>query len=289
VETLFQRKIDKKITVAVLIMQRLAQNDPSGYLLEEQAGRWRHVCLPGDIHDVKNRKRVRPAHLVRYYRGGLLDPVRLDDEVLAEKRDELKDYGFACQFDQYPIPRGGGMFQVEKIAIETPPPMGRGMVRTVRYWDKAATPGDGTYTVGFKMGLDNHGYIWMLDIVRGKWDTGTREMVILQTAAADGQSVEIGLEQEPGSGGKESAEETVKRLRGYRTTVYRPHGNKTIRADPWSSQVNYGLCKMAPGPWNRALLAEMQFFPYSKYKDQVDGGSGAFTMLANAPIVVGAL
>jgi phage terminase large subunit-like protein len=46
---------------------------------------------------------------------------------------------------------------------------------------------------------------------------------------------------------------------------------------------------MVVGEWNRAYLNELQFFPYSTYKDQVDASSGAFLIVARARTFVGAL
>ena len=129
----------------------------------------------------------------------------------------------------------------------------------------------------------------MLDVVRGQWDSNERERVIEQTAQLDGPKVIIGLEQEPGSGGKESAESTLRRLAGYRVRVDRPTGAKEWRADPFSSQVNGNNVSMKRGDWNAAFLEELRFFPSSTYKDQVDASSGAFNMLANVKKKVGAL
>ena len=85
--------------------------------------------------------------------------------------------------------------------------------------------------------------------------------------------------KEPGSGGKESAQNTVKNLAGYDVEVVRPSGDKAIRAMPFSSQVNMDNVYMAPGEWNKEYLNELTLFPNSKYKDQVDASSGAFTLL----------
>jgi len=105
----------------------------------------------------------------------------------------------------------------------------------------------------------------------------------------DGKTVEIGLEQEPGSGGKESAESTVRNLRGWRVRVDRPTGDKSLRADPFSVQVNNGNVSMVRGDWNEDYIEELRYFPFSKYKDQVDASSGAFNILAGRNIRAGAL
>ena len=97
-------------------------------------------------------------------------------------------------------------------------------------------------------------------------------------AILDGRKILVGIEQEPGSWGKESAESTVRRLAGWRMRVDRPTGDKAQRADPFSSQVNSGNVYLVKAHWNKDYIGELRFFSLesSKYKDQVDASSGAF-------------
>ena len=127
----------------------------------------------------------------------------------------------------------------------------------------------------------------VIDVRRGRWSSEERERIIYQTATMDGREVEVGIEQEPGSGGKESAEATVKRLAGWRVKVDKPTGNKEFRADPFSVQVNVGNVKIVRGEWNIPFLSEMEYFPRSQYKDQIDAASGAFNILSIRKKVVG--
>jgi predicted phage terminase large subunit-like protein len=286
-ETIPSRKIDKSVTPIILTQQRLHQDDSTGHRLSKtSAGPVRHICLPAELGD-----NVQPAYLRKRYIDGLLDPVRLPRHVLEAALAELGEYGFASQFDQSPIPRGGAMFKTERIDIDTPP-VERLLSQTVRYWDKAGTPKGGAYTVGLKMAVQIVGslpHYWILDVVRGQWDSSVREEVILQTAEMDGRSVIVGVEQEPGSGGKESAEGTARRLSGFTVRIDRPTGDKITRADPASTQVNAGAVSLAMGDWNKSFIDELRWFPHGKYKDQVDAFSGAFAMLARPRIRVGAL
>ena len=48
-----------------------------------------------------------------------------------------------------------------------------------------------------------------------------------------------------------------------------------------------GNVSMKRGEWNRDYLAELEFFPKSQYKDQVDASSGAFNYLVKGPTRVG--
>lgn len=281
-ETLPSRKVDKAVTPTILIMQRLHQDDPTGHLLAKAKDNVKHICLPAEKSDL-----VRPARLKLKYVNGLLDPVRLSPEVLKEARDDLLEYGYAGQFMQSPVPLGGGSFKVERLSFDTPPIAWR---RKVRYWDKAGTSGGGAFTAGVLMGEDMKGRFWVLDVIRGQWDSGRREDTIKATAMLDKKNVYVGVEQEPGSGGKESAEATVRRLAGYRVKIDRVTGSKELRADPFSSQVNSGNVSIKKdAPWVPAFLDEMRFFPYSRYKDQIDAASGAFARLIQLRRIVGAV
>lgn len=292
-EVLPTRKVNKAVTVTWLIMQRLHQNDPTGYLLSKGKTNIRHICLPA----TKSPK-VKPINLRRKYVDGLMDPVRLNRDILDEAEKDLGTYGYAGQFDQNPVPRGGGMFKVALIEIATPPRLTSPQwVGLVRFWDKAGTSGGGAYTAGVLMGRwrpagaprdGAEDVWWILNVVRGQWDSAEREATIKQTAIIDTKRVRIGIEQEPGSGGLESAQLTIKRLVGFKARAIPAVGDKIDRADAWSTLVNARAFKMAPGPWNEDFIDELRYFPYSTYKDQADAGSGAHAMLAEPVPTIGA-
>ena len=280
--TLMTRKIDRAVTPTILIMQRLHQSDPSGHMLEKAKGKGiRHICLPAVVS-----KKVHPEALKEQYLGGLFDPERLSAKILVEAERELGQYAFAGQFMQDPIPEGGGMFRVDMLRIEGS--VSR-LTNVVRYWDKAGTHGGGAYTVGVKMGVDIDKRFVVMDVTRGQWEAAARERIILQTAVMDGKGVLVFVEQEPGSGGKESAQATVKNLAGFRVRMDRPTGDKETRADPFAVQVNGGNVTVLNRPWLKDYLEELRFFPLGTHKDQVDASSGAFAMLTRRVLVLGAL
>lgn len=280
-ETLPTRKVNKEVVPTVLIMQRLHQDDPTAAMLERKASRIRHICLPAE-----SGENVSPPELEEFYVDGLMDPVRLSREVLESFEAILGDDKYAGQFGQKPVPEGGAMFKVGLITVE---PVAPKLVKEVRYWDKAGSKGRGCFTVGVRMGRSVDGKYVVTDVVRGQWDAFQREKIIVETAQKDGIGVIQAVEQEPGSGGKESAEATVRNLAGFRVQVDRPTGSKDERADPYAVQVNGGNVVLVAAPWNRAYVEELRYFPYSKYKDQVDGSSGAFAMVAKARKKLGAL
>lgn len=286
--TLSTRKIDKAVTVTIVVMQRLSENDPSGKLLEQmKAGKKkvRHICLPGEIFTEKSKQAVRPPCLQLYYTNDMLDTRRMTQAVLDEMMTDLGQYGYAGQVLQTPTPPGGGMFKTEKLEIISAIPACN-IIEVVRYWDKAGTdkktnPGS-AFTAGVKIARlkDSKWQFAILDVKRGQWEAYEREEHMKQTAQLDGHKVKIWTEQEPGSGGKESAQATVRNLAGFSINAECPTGDKVTRADPFSVQVNWGHVVMIAGDWNVDYLAEMAAYPFGKRLDQVDASAGAFNKLA---------
>jgi predicted phage terminase large subunit-like protein len=157
----------------------------------------------------------------------------------------------------------------------------------VRYWDKAGTQDGGKYTAGVLMGRRPGGRWLIADVVRGQWSSLNRETTIQQVAVADraaSRTVEIWVEQEPGSGGKESAEATVRNLAGFTIRSERVTGDKLTRASPLSAQAEAGNVELLQAPWTEAFLSEAQNFTgVSGVMDQIDAASGAFNKLTGGP------
>lgn len=274
-DTVSNRKVDKRVTLTILVMQRLHEDDPTAQFLKRK--NVRHIKLPAEVEDGPI-----PFELSEKYIDGLLDFVRMGRKALAEEKAK-GEYYYSSQFRQSPSPPSGNMFKVTRIKEGEPPTQFSLMVR---FWDKAGTKNGGAYTVGTLIAIDKENRFWVLDVIRVQLDSYEREKLIEKTAKEDGAHVLVGLEQEPGSGGKESVENTVKRLRGYKVKwikVDASTGGKVERADPFSTQVNAGNVYVPYNQdWVEIWKEELKMFPNSKYKDQVDSVSGGF-MFLNKP------
>lgn len=106
--TLSMRKVDKKITLTIMVMQRLHEKDPSGSWINMEGNKIKHICLPARLDEDGD---VLPKQLEQYYIDGYLDPVRLDFDALQEALMKLGTYGYAGQMGQNPTPKGGGVWQ----------------------------------------------------------------------------------------------------------------------------------------------------------------------------------
>lgn len=108
-ETLSRRKVDSKVTLTALIMQRLNELDPAGIWLKKrdnEGKELKHICLPAELS-----RDVFPISLRDKYVEGLFDPVRMDKEALRDAKIDLGSYGYAGQMLQNPAPEGGGIWQ----------------------------------------------------------------------------------------------------------------------------------------------------------------------------------
>lgn len=280
-------------TKRILIMQRLHSLDCSGVALEK--GGWEHLCLPMRFepdHPTATLKE-RPTKL------GFYDPRTVDGELLwpalypQTKVDNMAVnmgiYGEAGQLQQRPAPRGGGMFKREWFHILPVAPSCR---RIVAYIDKAGTEGGtGAETAIVLMGeyVDENmlleamriKYV-VLELIRGRWEAPEREAITKQTAQAWQAKygfVHWWVEEEPGSGGKESAQATVANLVGFSCKAEKVTGDKATRAEPLATQASVKKISLRAAAWNSYALDELETFPMGKLRDIVDAMGGAFNKL----------
>jgi len=288
--TLPTRVVDPAKSSTVICMQRLHEDDLTGHALSGGTN-YDLLCLPMEYESqAGNQCRTKLGFVdPRTKDGELLHSERWSREsvesIKSELRLELGDYGINSQLQQRPTPIGGGMFKPENLIEVGIWPPSEDLLKVVRYWDKAATPGGGAFTAGALMALRKSTQrTIILDVVRGQWGTDKREQIIRDTAYADLRRLQISMgkltvkvEQEPGSGGKDSALFTcTKTLAGFNAHRVPKTSDKITEWNPFSAQVNLGAVEIFTAPWNAALKAEMRGAPFGKYKDQLDACAGGF-------------
>ncbi|MFN3652344.1 MAG: phage terminase large subunit [Armatimonadota bacterium] len=271
----------------VVVQTRWHPDDLSGRLLardrdEEEPERWHVVSLEALKEETPPEV---PPHctLEPDWRapGEALCPERRPREKLERVRRALGSYAWNALYQQRPRPRSGGFFKVDRLQVVAAAPA---EAERVRYWDKASTEGDGDYTAGVLLAKDGDGLYYVEDVVRGRWGPAERDRRMRQAAERDaaraGSRVRIWVEQEPGSGGKESAQASVRLLEGFPCRTERATGDKQSRADPFAAQVEAGRVRLVEGAWNSPYREELAAFPLGEHDDQVDASSGAFNRLA---------
>ena len=273
------RGVDPETFAQVLIMQRVHEDDPAGWAIEQ--GGWEKLILPAEYEPERRcvtsigfqDPRTEPGELLW---AQMFGPAEIDAIKTA-----LGSYDAAAQLQQRPAPPGGGLFKLEKLSTVDALPTG---MRWVRAWDFAATvPAPGKkpdWTVGLKIGQAPDGRFIIADVVRFQGSPLTVEQAITATAEGDSKSVPISAPQDPGQAGKAQALRLVQLLAGWDIECTPESGSKTVRAKALAAQVEAGNVAMLRGPWNKALKDEFSMFPNGSNDDQVDAASRGFNKLA---------
>ena len=171
--------------------------------------------------------------------------------------------------------------------------------RFVRYWDLAATeaaPGkDPSWTVGALM-AEHGGRYFICDVRRDRLTPHGVEDLIKQTAEIDGVSVDIWMEQEPGSAGVGVISHYTELLNRYGFHGDKVTGPKEIRANAFASQAEAGNVYLLRAPWIQTtfpeapsvglleiMLSELTLFPGGGHDDIVVALVGAYNALVGGP------
>lgn len=276
----FYTRAEKDAAILVTCT-RWHQDDLAGRLLEyaqaEDGDKWTVIDFPAIKEDDHNPLDTREV-------GEALWPDKYNADRLAKIKTVLGAYQWAALYQQRPAPAEGAMFKRAAVEIVDALPAGGG--QWVRWWDRAASSKTGDYSAGVLM-LAAGDVFYVADVQRGQWASEERDAIMKQTAALDAQRTNgacmIWTEQEPGSSGLDVARAMTKLLAGYPINSEPSTGSKEVRAMPFAAQWNAGNVKLLRGAWNAAYLDELTSFPFGTNDDQVDGSSGAFGKLANAP------
>lgn len=280
----------------IIIMTRWHEDDLAGKLLKSEHDQWEVVRLPAVAESYEVR--TKNNKLLKIKNAPLKDPLgRKEGEALCPIRyslkelDQLKiDVGTAAWYAEYQgtprAPEGNWLKRVWfTITYDIPHPND---AIFVRYWDKAGTENTGMYSTGVLMSYEKRfKRFTVLDVVRGRWSARRREEIIYETAVNDkkewGYRVQIWVEQEPASGGKDQALTTIANLKGFDVHADPTRRSKEVRLNPgaygFQAQAEAGFVYILNAPWNDPFLEEITTIPNTTYWDQTDATVGAFDKL----------
>lgn len=270
VKTLSSRKVDKAVTPMITIMQRLHQDDVTGYLLSKKQDKIKHINLPAeDCEDVE------PKELREKYVDGLLDPVRLNREVLQEALTDLGSRGYAGQFMQKPSAEGGNIvkeswFRKISLADFTALRYNETMhffVDTAYDEKKKKTDNDPTgilaaCMIGANIYIYNAMQIWKTfpDLIR----------FLPEYMSANLASAHSSLRIEPKANGISVVQtlEAISSLNVTRTPS--PTDSKAERLHAVSPTIECGRVWIVEGDWNDEFVSQVSGFPQMTHDEFVD-------------------
>jgi predicted phage terminase large subunit-like protein len=254
----------------MLIQTRWHHDDLAGRLLQKSedgsGDEFKVLDFPAvATHDEEYRRSGDPLHAERYS-GVALEMIERAVgprtwSALYQQRPS-QDIGSYFKTDWFRYYEAGGSPPLEQMVIYSA-------------WDLAiGTKEHNDYTVGIVIGLDRNEDIWVLDLIRGKWNA----MEIVQ------QIIDVYLRHRPAvnliekshvemSIGPylEKAKQEYRVPEAYFQSLPTGRRDKMARARGIQGRLQEGRVYFPKDqPWVNALHAEMLTFPYGKHDDQVD-------------------
>ncbi len=166
-ETIPTRLNDPAKSAIVIVMQRLHERDPSGYVLSEGLG-YEHLLIPMEFEPSRRVHTCIGWTDPRTQDGELMFPDRFPQDVIDRDKKALGVYGWAGQMQQRPNPAGGGIFKSDWWQyLDVAPQIDW---RTIYVDTAQKTKEQNDYSVFQCWGKSRNGQAVLLDMVRGKYE-----------------------------------------------------------------------------------------------------------------------
>ncbi len=157
-------RVNNDDSAVVIIMQRLAVGDVSDVAIELG---YEHVCFPMRYEPGSSRHVVGPGD-PRTQDGELLFPERFNENAVKALETALGSVATAGQLQQRPIVRGGNIIKGSWFKLYKVLPQ---IKYRIVYGDTAQkTKEANDYSVFEEWGRGIDGKIYLLDMIRGKWE-----------------------------------------------------------------------------------------------------------------------
>ncbi len=257
----------------IVVMQRLHQDDLSGFLLKGGSGDyWHHLNLPVMIDNAA-------AYPAEYTHGIPIDHGLPDGPLWDVKHDRRQieilkadEFVFAAQYMQNPMALGGAIFRREHLQFHTSTP--NLLYRTI-YADTAQKDDEQhDYSVFQCWGFGADRKAYLLDQMRGKWKApelkANAEAFWAKHLAdkANGRGTLRAMKIED----KVSGTYLLQSLKGIPVIgIERDTRDKVMRAMDVAPSFAAGLVSVPKdAPWLPDYISELLSFPGGDHDDQVD-------------------
>ena len=281
--TLQTRLNDPKKGAIIIIMQRLHENDLTGYVLEESLG-YHHLCLPAEapkrtiVHfPISGREIIREE-------GDLLNPSRFDKDALEGLKKSMGSAQYAGQFQQTPAPAEGIIFKREWLGNFFKNAPHQNML--IQTWDMPFTKSEGSAKcAGLIMGRSGSN-IYIHDLVNDKM-TFTESAAAVRTLTGKWPKARAKVIENKANG-PAIVDYLKKEIPGM--VEFNPKGSKEERAisvTPYFEAGNIWFPDPATHPWVHDLINDLLIFPKGTYKDTVDAMVQGILYLMDKPSMTG--
>lgn len=253
--TTIKSRRNSRNTPIVIIMQRLHEEDMSGFVLRGGMGEpFKHVNLKALQDD-----------------GTALWPLKHTVEELHRMRENDRwPYVFSTQYQQEPAPTDGDVYKRDWFVRYTslPQPPTRTMI--VHSWDTAYKKGTHNDPSVCTIWHVTPSLYYLAEVVTGRWDYPELRAKALELIKRD--SPDAILVEDKASG--QSLIQEIQSNTSLPAIAIQPEADKETRARTTAAAVEAQRVALPnDAPWLSAYEREMLLFPNGKHDDQVDSTS----------------
>jgi predicted phage terminase large subunit-like protein len=279
--TLYSRLNDKEKGVIILVMHRLHEEDLVGHVLAQEP--WEVVSFPAIPEQDTEYEYETPYGTARHRRrrGDVLHPERESRETLERLRQTMGGYNFAGQYQQSPVPEGGGMVKLEWFKIAEPRDLPDVYDQIVQSWDTACKDTElSDFSVCTTWGIHGSKRI-LLHVLRKRMNYPELKRAVREQA--DLHRATVVLIEDKASGTQliqELVSDGLSIVKGIE-----PAGDKIMRMHAQTATIENGFVYLPrEAHWLPAYLHELTTFPKGAYDDQVDSTSQALAWIRQGEI-----
>ncbi|MCR6732646.1 MAG: phage terminase large subunit [Afipia sp.] len=270
--TLLSRLDNKATGVIILVMQRVHLHDLTGFLVDNSKD-WTVLSLPA-IAEVDEKVAIGDGEFHTRRAGEPLHPQYETLATLQKLRTEMGSGIFGAQYQQSPVPDGGGMIKRDWLRYYDQLPERSYRTKVIQSWDTAAKVGsqnDWSVCTTWLL-VDKHFYL--MDVTRGRYEYPQ----LRATAIALAQRYDpLKILVEDASTGIALAQE-LKQSGIYTVMPVPIERDKQGRLFVHQAKFEGGLVLFPKKALFLAQLeAELLTFPQGKHDDQVDSLSQALS------------
>ena len=270
--TLSSRLNHKDTGVIILVMQRLHLDDLVGHVLAQEA--WEVLSLPA-IAEQEESFLIESPFGTRYHTrhvGDVLHPARESAATLARLRQTMGEYHFAGQYQQAPVPLGGGLVKREWLRTYDAERQTGPYDHIIQSWDTANKPTElSDYSVCTTWGIKGK-KSYLLHVFRKRLNYPDLKRAVREQADVH-QATVILIED------KASGTQLIQELVYDGLVVVKgvqPTGDKFMRLHAQTALIENGFVWSPDrAPWLAEYVQELTTFPKAKYDDQADSTAQA--------------
>lgn len=273
--TIFNRVNDVQRDKRVIVMQRLAQDDLTGHLLDSGV-EWEHLCLPLEYEGTRFQSSI--GFVDPRKDGELLWESRFPRKEMEEVRKALGERDYAGQYQQRPGASSGNIFKKEWFSREKPDKF---IARFISLDTAAATKESSAYSVAVVGELLPDYRLFIRHVWRDKVEFPQLQKKVEELAWLYGTSLHSIVIENKSSG--------ISLIQTLQQSSSGDVADKLVPFNPPSSLDKDGRCELAslwcengsvilPPPseefdWLFDFEEELFLVPSSRYRDQSDAFS----------------